>query len=166
MPSSWSRLIAALLLCLHSMTGTSLASVLFVTFADLSPAHQVQVELTDAGNVRIRLHHQAAAFTPAVKDHRDVLDRMLAGLCQGSNEGDHLFAQAAANASTSVRPVLRVSDQAIVANEAACAFLSSVFPAVWTFPLVGTQSREPENRWWRGCPNISETGRNTIVLVI
>ena len=91
---SRSRWFAALLLCLYGLAGTPVTSLAFVALAELSSEHEVRIDMSTDGVARIRLHHQHSLYTPGLRDHAHRVDRVLTILCSGSNEGDHVFAQA------------------------------------------------------------------------
>ena len=93
------RLIATLLLLAYASTGTSLMPAVMTLLAEVEGSHESRVHLGENG-AQVVLHHRQSEFTPAVKDHRRGLARVLVSFCQSDREGDHQMttAQFAGNA--------------------------------------------------------------------
>lgn len=82
------RIISALLLMAYAITGTSLTPAVMTMLADLDGSHQSLVRVSESG-AQVVLHHRQSEFTPAVKDHRRGLARVLVSLCRADQDGDH-----------------------------------------------------------------------------
>lgn len=81
------RIIAALLLMAHAVTGTSLLPGAVAALADLEGSHQGLISI-GRGETRVILHH-TRDFTPEVGDHQHCLARFIVRFCQADQAGDH-----------------------------------------------------------------------------
>lgn len=92
------RIIAALLLMAHAVTGTSLIPGTMAALADLEGSHQGMISF-GRGETRVILHHRTDDYTPAVGDHQRCLARLIVRFCRAGQGGDHQITTAGVNGS-------------------------------------------------------------------
>jgi hypothetical protein len=92
MPTLARKFFAALLLMLHLLSSSGMATITFFALAKWEGNHEVRLECT--GRVsRVVLSHLEQMLTPRPNDHADALGQVLASLCENDNQGDHVFEQ-------------------------------------------------------------------------